>query len=76
MTEIPNLAIATDLTLTNECPLADCDGKMEFTNFQNQPVVDCPKLERSEVYLPGMEVPEGLEDCPIIKRIREENENG
>lgn len=63
-------------TLTNECPLQGCDGKLELTHFQNQPVVDCPKLSHSEVFMPGMEVPEGLEDCPLIKRIREEDEVG
>lgn len=62
-----------ELVLTDKCPLEECEGKLEFTHLQNLPVVDCPKLERSQVYMPGMDIPEGLEECPIIKRIREDN---
>lgn len=63
------------------CPNSDCDGEVQTSAFQHQPLIACPRMKSGEIFLKGQLVNEEQEeylqelDCPMVTKLRE-GENG
>lgn len=70
MTDLSNME-----TLKKECPREGCPGRIEMTQMQGLPVVQCPNDDLNDAYIIGMTViPEDV-DCDLLKPIKETDED-